>query len=57
MKVIYDKKLKRGKKFEKDDETFYVICLIAVLGYFGFLHMKISGKHSPANSGKCRFTS
>lgn len=41
MKVIYDKKLKRGKILKRTMKLFCVICVIAVLGYFGFLHMKI----------------
>lgn len=41
MKVIYDKKLKWGKILKRTMKLFCVINVIAVLGYFGFLHMKI----------------
>ena len=41
MKVIYDKNMKRGKILKRTMKLFCVISVIAVLGYFGFLHMKI----------------
>ncbi|MGW6664559.1 YdcF family protein [Peribacillus sp. NPDC055009] len=37
--MIYKERKKRGKTLKK----FCVISVIAVLGYFGFLHMKIQG--------------
>ncbi|MEE3951227.1 YdcF family protein [Peribacillus frigoritolerans] len=41
MKVIYDKNMKRGKMLKRTMKHFCVISVIVVLGYFGFLHMKI----------------
>lgn len=41
MKVIYDKNMKRGKILKRTMKLFCVISVIAVLGYFGFLHMNI----------------
>ncbi|KOR77922.1 hypothetical protein AM232_05165 [Bacillus sp. FJAT-21352] len=41
MEIIYDKNMKRGKILKRTMKLSCVISVIAVLGYFGFLHMKI----------------